>query len=162
MTVEINLVYIIGLILYSVAVTGFWVCAIVGAGKEAQDRLMGLQIMKDGCKAAEERAKELRGENEKLRKEKRHLAEQYIKMQNEYGWFRQMVRALDPGAVRSAEARIREQKAKKFPADRADKSADGAAGVHGTQVQTARKPGVVAGLGSGRLNSNGSDCAEES
>lgn len=124
MTVEINLVYIIGLILYSVAVTGFWVCAIVGAGKEAQDRLMGLQMMKDGCKAAEARAKELRGENDKLRKEKRHLAEQYIKIQNEYGWFRQMVRAQDPGAVRQAERKIREQKKIapiKFPSDSADR-----------------------------------------
>lgn len=128
MIVQVNLVYIIGLILYSVAVTGFWVCAIVGAGKEAQDRLMGLQIMKDGCKAAETRAKELRSENEKLRKDKRHLAEQYIKMQNEYGWFRQMVRVIDPGAVRMAEAKIREQKGKKFPADDADKGADSADG----------------------------------
>ncbi len=117
MTVTINLVYIIAVWLYALVVTGFWVCALIGSGKDRQDGIMEQAAMGAESKQIRERAKELEEENGKLRKEieaqkdgKRTLAEQYIKIQNEYAWYRMLVREADPKAHERASVSMYRQK----------------------------------------------------
>lgn len=117
MTVTINLVYIIAVWLYALVVTGFWVCALIGSGKERQDAIMAQAMVDAESKQIRERAKELEEENGKLRKEieaqkdgKRTLAEQYIKIQNEYAWYRMLVREADPKAHERASVSMYRQK----------------------------------------------------
>jgi hypothetical protein len=117
MTVTINLVYIIAVWLYALVVTGFWVCALIGSGKERQDAIMAQAMVDAESKQMRERAKELEEENGKLRKEieaqkdgKRTLAEQYIKIQNEYAWYRMLVREADSKAHERASVSMYRQK----------------------------------------------------
>ncbi|HRY84034.1 MAG TPA: hypothetical protein P5533_05325 [Candidatus Cloacimonadota bacterium] len=117
MTVTINLVYIIAVWLYALVVTGFWVCALIRSGKDRQDGIMEQAAMGAESKQIRERAKELEEENGKLRKEieaqkdgKRTLAEQYIKIQNEYAWYRMLVREADPKAHERASVSMYRQK----------------------------------------------------
>lgn len=117
MTITINLVYIIAVWLYALVVTGFWVCALIGSGKDRQDGIMEQAAMDAESKQIRERAKELEEENGKLRKEieaqkdgKRTLAEQYIKIQNEYAWYRMLVREADPKAHERASVSMYRQK----------------------------------------------------
>lgn len=124
MTVTINLVYIIAVWLYALVVTGFWVCALIGGSKEKEDAIMAQAMVDAESKQLRERAKELeeeagkmRAEAASLRKEieaqkdgKLTLAEQYIKIQNEYAWYRMLVREADPKAHERASVSMYRQK----------------------------------------------------
>lgn len=110
MTVQIDLMYIICLIVYAGAVTLLWVCTILGRGKEAQDNIIEIKRLANIEKVMGNEVQRLTMENEQERNNKLLLADKYVNVQNEYAWFRQMVRASDPDAVRIAERKIREQK----------------------------------------------------
>lgn len=117
MTVTINLVYIIAVWLYALVVTGFWVCALIGDSKEKEDAIMAQAMVDAESKQLRERAKELEEEAGKMRAEiesqkdgKRTLAEQYIKIQNEYAWYRMLVREADPKAHERASVSMYRQK----------------------------------------------------
>jgi F0F1-type ATP synthase membrane subunit b/b' len=113
MTVTISPVYIIALWLYALVVTGFWVCALIGSGKERQDAIMEDEIKREALLYFGEKNRELTEDNEKLREEiaslkseKRTLAEQYIKIQNEYAHYRILVRTANPKADESASVKM--------------------------------------------------------
>ena len=102
MTVTINLVYIIAVWLYALVVTGFWVLAVLGSGKDRQDGIMLQTAMDAENRHFRDKAKKLEEENGKLRAGKRTLAEQYIKIQNEYAYYRTLVRAAFPEEEKAA------------------------------------------------------------
>lgn len=120
MTVTINLVYIVGLILYSLSVTAFWACAIVGAGKEAQDNIVEKeQAQRTITRYSEERDR-YKGELERaicdkynqeqtiktLEADKQLLAREYLKATNEYAWYRSLVRAYNSETHLAAQAEM--------------------------------------------------------
>jgi hypothetical protein len=97
------------MLLYAMIVTGLWICALIGGGKERQDRIMEQKERSMECRHFIDQAKKLEEENGKLREEmetlhrcKHILAEQYIKIQNEYAYYRILVRTADPKTNESA------------------------------------------------------------
>ena len=106
MTVTINLVYIIAVWLYALVVTGFWVCALIGSGKDRQDAIMEAKDKRELAEANDR----LRAEIETIQSGRRTLAEQYINIQNEYAYYRTLVRTADPKAHESASVSMYKQK----------------------------------------------------
>lgn len=136
MNVSINVVYVAALVLYSIAVTWFWVCSLFRCAKEQESRIMELESLRmrvkylngrlrspvaeressalnerEANKVLLRRIGTLEGQVDSARGASREIARRYVKLQNEYAYYRILMRGMEPDAHSVAMDKLRKGEA---------------------------------------------------
>lgn len=117
---EIPIGLLIGLLGYSVIVTGLFLAVFAGASKDIADMRannsalsealfeQAREAVKISREITEERDRQAK-ENEDNRLARLELLKKYVALQNEYSWYRIMMRGVAPVSAKNIEQQIRER-----------------------------------------------------
>lgn len=121
---EIPIWLIIALSGYALAITGILIAVFAGANKDVTDLRVNNSALRealfeqarDAVKTsrdiADERDRQAK-ENEDNRASRLELLKKYVALQNEYSWYRIMMRSLAPVSAKNIELQIQEHKHEK-------------------------------------------------
>lgn len=110
---QIPIIIFMGMVIYAIIITGLFLAVFAGASKDMEDMRKDNATIREALYEQAKDSVNHRHEMAEAQEQKLELLKKYLKLQNEYAWYRRLMREINPEVGSAVDRKMREGKHEK-------------------------------------------------